>query len=102
MKSSMSLGIPSRLWQRYLAIRAKGMGYQDDKAKKSEESRCGALNSPITPLALSLDTQMSSSLFKGHFMRPAFDKVSDNRGSRLMNIGGEVSDGIPFSQWVTD
>jgi hypothetical protein len=78
------------------------MGNQDDKAKKTEESRRRALNSPITPLTLSLDTQMGSGLFKGHFMRPAFHKVSDNRGSRLMNIGGEVSDKIPFPLWVTD
>jgi hypothetical protein len=86
MEAGMGFGIPSGLEQRDLTMGTQGVCHQDDKGEKAKKSGSRAFNRQVTPLTLRFDTQMGPGFFKGDFMGPAFDKISDNGGSRLMDI----------------
>ncbi|MBV7337401.1 hypothetical protein KFU94_56055 [Chloroflexi bacterium TSY] len=77
------------------------MSHQNDKAEKTKESRSSALNGQVTPLALSFDTEMSLASSKVTSMDQRLTKSAMMWGS-LMNVGGEVSDGLSLAFGIAD
>ena len=77
-KSRPLLEIPSGLLNRQLILAGMDIGEQGDDREEAEQSRCDAQNGKISPLALGLHAEMSSSLVEGDFHLPAPWKPLNN------------------------
>ena len=73
-KSRDRFGIPGRLSNREFAFEFQLVRQESNDRKQSQQSRGCSEDGPIRPLALGLNTQVSSNLLEGHFQLPAQDE----------------------------
>src|SRR5690606_13337898 len=100
-KSRARFDIPSRLLGWWLAI-GELMSQQSDQGKQAQQSRRRPLDSQVGPLALGLQTQMSTRFLESDFDAPPQDVPFHNLQRFSLLVGGEESGRLEFTQRVTD
>ena len=63
------------------------MRCQGHPGEKTEEDWRGPGDSPVRPLALGFDSQVSAYFLEGHFQLPAQHKPLDDLGGRHVEVG---------------
>jgi len=86
-KGRQGLAIPGVLPDRDLAFLGMRVSQQSHQREEAQQSRCGAGDSPIGPLALGLDAQVVSDFMKSDFELPAHHEPLQN----LFWLFGQVS-----------
>jgi len=71
-KSRQGLGIPSGLTNGQLASSCRAVSQQGHQREQAQQGRRSACNSPIRPLPLGLNAQVSSHFLKGDFELPGY------------------------------
>ena len=78
------------------------MGKESHEQKEPQESRCGAEDGRLRPLALRLDPQVFAHRMKGDFHLPAQDKPGQDLERRRLQIGTEQGLGREFASWIAE
>ncbi len=88
-KGGQGFGIPSGLSNRKRLPLQQLLGKNGDERKQTEQSRSGAQDRQIRPLALGLHAQMSTHFMEGDFDRPTQNKPFDDLESIGLLLGTE-------------
>jgi hypothetical protein len=100
-KSGDLLAIPGRLCHWNVPIRMQGLPKEGHETVEAKKQRSRAFDSSIRPLALRLDAQMGTSLFKGDLQTPALHEIANDLFCRLGEVGGKNGLVRTPAQWIT-
>ncbi|EFH84826.1 hypothetical protein [Ktedonobacter racemifer] len=101
-KGRQGFAVLSRLPNRKHLPSQQLMSKNGDERKQSQQCRSRARNRQIRPLALRLDPQMVTYLMKGHFQRPAQDKLRHHLGCIGVLISAQQGCGLVLALRVAN